>query len=217
MEELYFKYGQTEIDYLSKRDKRLGEAIKKLRMVKRPVNPNLFQSLVYQIVGQQISTKANQTIWDRMVAGIGTITPQAIAALPAADIQKYGLSWRKTEYIKSVAECVCSGDLKLEELAAMSDDEVCRKLSSLPGIGRWTAEMLMLHSMQRSDVLSYSDLAIVRGMRMLYRHRKIDRTLFERYRRSYSPYGSVASIYLWKISAGGIEGLTDPGEKKQSR
>ena len=68
--------------------------------------------------------------------------------------------------------------------------------------------MLMLHCMQRSDILSWDDLAIIRGMRMLYRHRKIDRKLFERYRRRYSPYGSVASIYLWQISAG--ESPTSP-------
>ena len=98
----------------------------------------------------------------------------------------------------------------------MDDDEVCRQLSALPGIGKWTAEMLMLHSMQRSNILSYDDLAIVRGMRMLYRHRKIDRKLFERYRRRYSPYCSVASIYLWAISAGAIDGLTDPGAKLMS-
>ena len=66
----------------------------------------------------------------------------------------------------------------------------------------------MLHCMQRSDILSWDDLAIIRGIRMLYRHRKIDRKLFERYRRRYSPYGSVASIYLWQISAG--ESPTSP-------
>ena len=76
--------------------------------------------------------------------------------------------------------------------------------------------MLMLHCMQRSDILSWDDLAIIRGMRMLYRHRKIDRKLFERYRRRYSPYGSVASIYLWQISAGDIPNLTDPSERPRS-
>ena len=69
--------------------------------------------------------------------------------------------------------------------------------------------MLMLFSMQRSDIVSYGDLAIQRGMRMLYRHRKITRQLFEKYRKHYSPYGSVASLYLWEIAGGAIVGMKD--------
>ena len=83
----------------------------------------------------------------------------------------------------------------------------------------WTAEMLMLHSLQRPDVLSFGDLAVQRGLRMLYHHRKITRPLFEKYRRRYSPYGSVACIYLWAVSAGAVEGLKDyaPKEKNDGR
>jgi len=73
--------------------------------------------------------------------------------------------------------------------------------------------MLMLFCMQRPDIVSFGDLAIIRGMRMLYRHRKIDKEKFNRYRRRYSPYGSVASLYLWAISAGAIPELTDPAPK----
>ena len=215
MNKQYFQYGSKETEYLTKKDKRLGEAIRQLGFVGRPVNPNLFQNLIYQIVGQQISTKANQTIWERMVAGMGDITPEKIHGLSAEKIQKYGISFRKAEYIKGIGEKIFSGEFDLEALNKMDDDEVCRQLSVLPGIGKWTAEMLMLHSMQRSNILSYDDLAIVRGMRMLYRHRKIDRKLFECYRRRYSPYGSVASIYLWAISAGAIDGLTDPGANRR--
>ena len=74
--------------------------------------------------------------------------------------------------------------------------------------------MLMLFSMQRQDILSYGDLAIQRGLRMLYRHRKIDKFIFERYRRRYSPYGSVASLYIWAVAGGAIEGFSDPGAQK---
>ena len=73
----------------------------------------------------------------------------------------------------------------------------------------------MLFWMQRPDILSYDDLAIPRGMRMRYRHRKMDRKLFEKYRKRYSPYGSVASLYLWAIAGGALEGLTDPAPKKK--
>ena len=97
-----------------------------------------------------------------------------------------------------------------------SDEEAIRELSSLKGIGVWTAEMILLFCMQRPDVLSCDDLAIQRGLRMVYHHRKIDRGLFEKYRRRFSPYGSVASLYLWAVSGGAIPELHDyaPKEKK---
>ena len=95
----------------------------------------------------------------------------------------------------------------------MSDQEAIEALSSLNGIGVWTAEMILLFCMQRSDVFSYGDLAILRGLRMVYHHRKIDKKLFEKYRRRFSPYCSVASLYLWAVSGGAIPGMKDYAPK----
>ncbi len=99
----------------------------------------------------------------------------------------------------------------------MSDDEVCARLSSLKGLGVWSAEMLMLFSMQRPDILSFGDLAIQRGLRMIYHHRKIERKLFEKYRRRFSPYNSVASLYIWAVAGGAIEGMKDYAPKKKQK
>ncbi len=91
----------------------------------------------------------------------------------------------------------------------MDDAEAIRALSSLTGIGVWTAEMILLFCLQRPDIFSYDDLAIQRGLRMVYHHRAIDRPLFEKYRRRFHPYGSVASLYLWAVSGGAIPELKD--------
>ncbi len=99
----------------------------------------------------------------------------------------------------------------------MSDDEVCARLSSLKGLGVWSAEMLMLFSMQRPDILSFGDLAIQRGLRMIYHHRKIERKLFEKYRWRFSPYNSVASLYIWAVAGGAIEGMKDYAPKKKQK
>lgn len=99
----------------------------------------------------------------------------------------------------------------------MSDDEVCARLSSLKGLGVWSAEMLMLFSMQRPDILSFGDLAIQRGLRMIYHHRKIERKLFEKYRRRFSPYNSVASLDIWAVAGGAIEGMKDYAPKKKQK
>ena len=90
-----------------------------------------------------------------------------------------------------------------------SDADAIRELTALKGIGVWTAEMILLFCMQRPDVFSYDDLAIQRGLRMVYHHRRIDRKLFEKYRRRFSPYCSVASLYLWAVAGGAVEGMRD--------
>ena len=96
----------------------------------------------------------------------------------------------------------------------MDDDEVCRHLSQLSGIGTWSAEMIMLFSMQRPNILSFGDLAIQRGLRMIYHHRKIDRKLFEKYRKRFSPYCSIASLYLWAVAGGAIPQMRDYADKQ---
>ena len=102
----------------------------------------------------------------------------------------------------------------MQALHTMNAAEVCKWLSSLNGIGVWSAEMLMLFFMQRPDILSYGDLAIQRGLRMIYHHRIIDRKLFEKYRRRYSPYGSVASLYIWAVAGGAVADIKDYAPKK---
>ncbi len=195
-----FKYGQVEIDYLRGQDSVLGAAMERIGRVERAVQPDLFTALIHSIVAQQVSAKAAATIWERIQARFPTITPSAIAAATVAEIQQCGLSTRKAGYIKETSEVVAQGKLDLAELDQLSDAEVIRRLSSLRGIGVWTAEMLLISSLQRPDVVSWGDLAIRRGMRHLYSLDDLTREQFDEYRRRYSPYGSVASIYLWKLS-----------------
>jgi len=206
---LIFNYGDTETNHLKKRDKALGAAIDSIGPIQREVRPDLFSSLVKSIVGQQISSKAQATIWVRMVSGLVEITPRTVLACTEAELQSYGISFKKASYIRGAAERAADGRLDIDALHSKSDAEICEELIKIDGIGIWTAEMLMLFSMRRPDILSYGDLAILRGMRMMYRHKEITRQLFEKYRRRYSPYGSVASLYLWAIAGGAIEGMKD--------
>ena len=213
----YFKYGESEIDELKAKDKKLAEVIDKVGMIQRSVIPDLFSALVNSIIGQQISTKAHQTIWERMQNALTNVTPESVLNLSDAELQSFGLSYRKVEYIKNLAEKVSTKQLDLSKLKSLTDDQVSEELSSLKGIGIWTAEMIMLFSMQRKDIVSYGDLAIVRGMRMLYHHREITPEKFRKYKRRYSPNGSVASLYLWAIAGGAIPEMKDyaPQNKKK--
>ena len=197
----FFRYGSRETDFLKQQDEQLAQAMERIGPIERPVIPDLFTALVSSIVHQQISNKAAATVWGRVVQRIGSITPQAVVAVPVEEIQKLGMSMRKASYIQQISSAVASGDLDLNELHALPDNEVVERLSAQPGIGVWTAEMLMIFSMQRPDVVSWHDLAIRRGMMNLYGHSELKRPQFDNYRQRYSPYGSVASLYLWRISA----------------
>lgn len=215
---MYFEYGGREIEFLKSRDKLLGEAIDRIGHISRAVDADLFRSVVRHIIGQQISTRAQETIWQRLCVSVGDISAGTVVSLSLNELQKFGMTFKKAGYIKDLAEKISRGEFDLCALNNLPDTEVIRRLSSLKGVGVWTAEMILTFGMQRPDVVSFGDLAIHRGMRMLYRHRSIDRKKFMRYARRYSPYGTVASLYLWAIAGGAIPEMRDfsPQKKKEA-
>lgn len=206
---MYFAYGEEETDYLKKKDKRMAEVIDRIGHVERKVDTDLFSAVVHHIVGQQISTKAQETIWQRMLSVLGEVNAETVLAAGVSKLQSLGMTFRKAEYITDFAEKVHTGAFDLAAVERMSDEDAIEALRALKGIGVWTAEMILLFCMQRPDIFSYDDLAIQRGLRMVYHHREIDRALFEKYRRRFSPYCSVASLYLWAVSGGAITEMRD--------
>ena len=211
---MYFKYGEKEISYLKNKDKKLAEVIEKVGLIERETDPEIFSALVHHIVGQQISTKAQATIWERIKNSFGSVTPERVLNASVDEIRSFGISLRKVEYIKDFAEKVHTGEFDIEAAEKMEDDELIKYLTTLKGVGVWTAEMILLFCLQRPNVFSFDDLAIQRGLRMVYHHRKIDRKLFEKYKRRFSPYCSVASFYLWAVSNGAIPEMRDYAPKK---
>ena len=212
---MFFQYGDKEINYLKRKDKKLAWAIEQIGHIERRLDADLFASVVRHIVGQQISSKAQATVWARLEERLTAVTPASVHAAAAEELQSLGMSLRKAEYIKDFASKIVSGEFALQAVEQLSDEEAIAALSSLKGIGRWTAEMILLFCLQRPDILSYDDLAIQRGLRMLYHHRKITRELFNKYKKRYSPYGSTAALYLWAISGGAIEGMQDNAPAKK--
>ena len=206
---MYFEYGAQETEYLARKDKRLGAAIEQIGHIDRAVDGDLFSSVVHQIVGQQISTKAQETIWQRMQQTLGIVDAGHILAAGVPELQKLGITYRKAEYITDFAKKVHAGAFDLDAVEHMSDEEAIRELSSLKGIGVWTAEMILLFCLQRPDIFSFDDLAIQRGLRMVYHHREIGRERFGKYRRRFSPYCSVASLYFWAVAGGAIPEMKD--------
>lgn len=210
-----FRYGETEIEYLKSKDKKLAAAIDKIGHIDRAVDEDFFSSVIHHIIGQQISTVAQATIWERLSTKLSAVNAENILSISRDELQSVGITYKKADYILDFSQKVMDGSFDISALYSMTDEQVIKKLSALKGIGVWTAEMIMTFCMERPDVVSFGDLAILRGMRMLYRHRKIDRDKFDRYRKRYSPYGTVASLYLWAVAGGAIPELTDPAPTRK--
>lgn len=214
---MYFEYGEKEIEYLKSKDKVLAGIIEKIGPIEREINPDLFSTVIHNIVGQQISSKALETVWGRIKSGLGEITPNAVFNAGAEKLQSFGISFRKAEYISDFARKVKNGEFDLDKIRKKSDEEAIAQLVSLKGIGVWTAEMILLFCLGRPNIFSCDDFGIKKGLRMVYRHKEITKHLAEKYKKRFTPYGSTASLYFWAVAGGAIPELKDFPQKKKSR
>lgn len=211
---MIFTYGEKEIEYLMNKDTKLAACISRIGHIEREVETDLFSAVVHNIIAQQISTKAQASIWDKMRNELHTIDANSIANTSVEKLQSFGISFRKVGYIQDFVRKVGSGEFDLNAVANMPDEQAIKELITLKGVGVWTAEMILLFCLQRPNVFSFGDFGILRGLRMVYHHRKIDEKLFEKYRRRFSPYCSVASLYLWAVAGGAIPELKDCARAK---
>ena len=197
-------------EYLAAADPVLGAHILRLGELRRPMREDLFSALVSSVVSQLISKKAAATVFGRLTQLCGgCITPAAIAERTPDEIQSCGMTFRKAQNIHAIGCSAASGQTDLTALERLSDQEVVRVLSALPGVGEGTAQMLMIFAMGRPDVISYKDLGIRRGMMRVYGLDSLSKQQFDAYARAYRPYSSTASIYLWQLSdeLTGTEGI----------
>ena len=160
-----------------------------------------FSALVRAIVFQQLSTKAASTIHGRLVALLpdGAVTPQALAALSDEQFRSVGVSRQKVLYLRDLCEKVGAGIVALDTVDALEDEAVVAALTTVKGIGRWTAEMFLMFRLQRPDVLPLGDLGITIAVQKAYGLRK--RPTPDRLRRigdAWKPYRSIACWYLWR-------------------
>jgi DNA-3-methyladenine glycosylase II len=188
---------------LMRRDPVLAPVIRKYRerslIEGPPADP--FSALVRTIVGQQLSTKAAATIHRRLVALMpgGIATPQAIAALGDEQLRQVGMSRQKSAYLRDLAAKSESGELHLDALSEMTDEQVIEAIIKVKGLGRWSAEMFLMFRLRRPDVLPVDDLGIVNAIHRLYKLRK--KPTADRIRKmgeTWRPYRTVACYYLWR-------------------
>ncbi|MHB9033483.1 MAG: DNA-3-methyladenine glycosylase family protein [Anaerolineae bacterium] len=193
----------AEMEYLASRDPVLAELIARVGPLPQPATSDLFTSLAEGIASQQISGKAAASIWRRFRELVGEVTPAAVVGHAPDELRACGLSYRKAEYILGIAGAFLDDTLDPAALPSLPDEQVIARLVALRGVGIWTAEMMLIFSLGRPDVVSWGDLGIRRGMQRLYGYPELTRALFEEHRKVYSPYGSTASLYLWHAGGEG--------------
>ena len=158
-----------------------------------------FFTLARAIVGQQISVKAAQSVWNRLVACVGDMTPEGVLARPRPLLRACGLSDRKTEYIADLAQHFASGAIHVQRWPQMTDEEIIAELVEVRGIGRWTAEMFLMFNLLRPDVFPLDDLGLQKGIRLAYfSGRKVSLRTMTRIGEAWRPWRSVATWYLWR-------------------
>jgi DNA-3-methyladenine glycosylase II len=205
----------TATTHLSSVDPILAEAIARLGPCTLVPNPDIFEALVDAIISQQISVKAADAIVARVRAATpnSVITPEALAPLDFEALRALGLSTPKARYIRNLVEQVVSGQLDLAQLPALDDEAVIRQLVALKGIGRWTAEMILIFSLGRLDVLPVDDLGLVEGVREAYGLpvRPTRKELLER-GELWRPYRTLATWYMW-----GLRRFNQRNERERTR
>ena len=158
-----------------------------------------FLTLARAIVGQQISVKAAQSVWNRLVLVVPEMVPEHVLAQERPRLRACGLSDRKVEYIADLAKHFADGTIHVARWPQMSDEEVIAELVQVRGIGRWTAEMFLIFNLLRPDVLPLDDLGLQKAIRLRYfSGRKVSPARMRRLGEQWQPWRSVATWYLWR-------------------
>ena len=188
------------INHLKKVDPVMRAVIESLGPCKIDYGEPSFASLSETIVYQQLHGKAAATIFRRFLDLAGRpLTPQRVMRLTDEQMRSAGLSKQKLSYLRSLAQLTHSGTLNFEQLPAMSNEDVIAHLTQVKGIGTWTAQIFLMFTLQRADILPTGDLGIQMAMQKLYRKRKLPKPKeMEKIAKVWSPYRTYACWYLWK-------------------
>ena len=184
---------------LKKKDKKLGKIIDSYPKDFLFSKSDPFLTLARSIVGQQISVKAAQSVWDKLVLKIGKIKPEIIYKLHSSTLKSSGLSRQKVVYLKNLSYAFINKNIKVNLWDKMSDDEVIEDLIQVKGIGRWTAEMFLIFNLCRADIFPLDDIGMIKGICKIYNLKyPIERKKLIMIGNKWKPYRSVATWYLWR-------------------
>jgi len=196
-------YWDDACRHLGKRDRVMRKLIPKFGEARLQSRGDAFTTLARSIVGQQISVKAAQSVWGKFVEAIGgpstRVAPQAVLEVDNVALRGAGLSARKCEYLVDLAHHFEDGRVHVKQWQQMEDEVIIEELVAIRGIGRWTAEMFLMFSLNRPDVLPVDDLGIQKAIQRWYGFRRLPAaTTMRKVGRPWHPYETIACWYLWR-------------------
>lgn len=196
-------YWDDACRHLARRDRVLRKLIPKFGDSRLQNRGDAFTTLARSVVGQQISVKAAQSVWDRFAQTVGgraeRLQPAAVLALPLPTLRGAGLSARKAEYLQDLARHFDDGRVHVAQWTAMDDQAIIDELVAIRGIGRWTAEMFLIFHLLRPDVLPVDDLGLLRGISVNYfSGEPVSRAEAREVGEAWAPFRSVATWYIWR-------------------
>lgn len=192
-------FWQDACKHLMKKDRVMKRLIPQFGNACLQTRGDAFVTLSRSIVGQQISVKAAQTVWDRFSALPRAMTPANVLRLKVDDMRTAGLSARKVEYLVDLALHFDSGALNVAQWASMDDDAIIAELVGIRGIGRWTAEMFLIFHLMRPNVLPLDDVGLINGIsRNYFSGDVVSRSDAREVAAAWQPYCSVATWYIWR-------------------
>ncbi len=196
-----------EIHSVLLKDKQLSTVISSFSMKDNYImEPDIFQALIYSIISQQISVKVASVIYKRFLDlyGLDMPKPESILNTPFETLRSVGLSRQKTNYILNISAFFNEAEHQNINWESLSDEEVIQKLTQIKGVGVWTAQMILMFTLNRPDVFPIGDLAIVNGMKKIYDLEQIEdkkelKTKLLEISNKWSPYRTYACLYIWKM------------------
>ena len=191
----YWEKGKKE---LKKIDKNIKKIIELYEFPSLTTREDMFYTLIRSIVGQQISVRAADTIWDKIVNEAKEIRPEIIYSMDENIMRDCGLSKRKVEYMKAVSEKWLNGYDKIN-WHELSDEAVTEKLVEIRGIGKWTAEMILIFTLMRPDIFPMGDIGAIRALEKIYnKGQKMKKEQIEEIVKKWKPWRTIATWYLWR-------------------
>lgn len=192
------------VKYLCNSDRKLSDVINRIGKIEYMTADDPYVFLLEHIIGQMLSNKVADLICGRLYDLCGRISPESIESLTDEELLSVGISRPKIRYIRSLTEVITSKGFNFEELQVLNDEDVIRKLTSLRGIGAWTAKMYLIFFLDRKDVLPYEDGAFLQAYKWLYDTDDISRESIIHRCKNWKPYSSIAARYMYKALDSGL-------------
>ena len=193
------EYWEEACKHLAKKDRVMRRLIPQFGDASLQSRGDAFVTLARSIVGQQISVKAAQSVWDKFAVLPRKMTPANVLKLKVDDMRAAGLSARKVEYLVDMSLHFDGGLLSTSQWASMSDDAIIDELVAIRGIGRWTAEMFLIFYLLRPNVLPLDDVGLINGIsRNYFSGEAVSRSEAREVAAAWAPYCSVATWYIWR-------------------